>query len=159
MARGQVRKRQKHKPDLSNVRVSITKKRGRTIVTPEAVDKRNAKDILAEAAKYKQARKAEAQAKTRKGRQPAPIEERKALDHMPVQAGTRLDRRKRREKQQERKARLEATRELRRKLQREKEEHRQEEVEIQGELGPDFFAEGDDVSAANAATPAPAAAE
>mmetsp|Transcript_44038 Transcript_44038/g.80476 ORF Transcript_44038/g.80476 Transcript_44038/m.80476 type:complete len:148 (+) Transcript_44038:99-542(+) len=138
---GRRRKRQKLKPDLSSVKVSITKKRGRTVVTPEVVDKRTTKEILAEAAKYKQAKKAETKAKSRKGKQPAPIDERKALDYDPVEAGTRLDRRKRREKQQERKARLEATRELRRKRAQDLEEHRREEVAFQAELGPEFFAE------------------
>mmetsp|Transcript_33258 Transcript_33258/g.75784 ORF Transcript_33258/g.75784 Transcript_33258/m.75784 type:complete len:145 (-) Transcript_33258:30-464(-) len=138
---GRRRTRQKKKPDLSNVRVSITKKRGRTVVTPEVIDKRTTKQILAEAAKYKEAKKHETKAKTRKGKQPAPIEERKALDYDPVDAGTRLDRRKRREKQQARRARLDATREERRKRAQEVEEHRQAEVPFQAELGADFFAE------------------
>eukprot|EP00747_Dinoflagellata_sp_TGD_P207764 gnl/TRDRNA2_/TRDRNA2_81299_c0_seq1.p2 gnl/TRDRNA2_/TRDRNA2_81299_c0~~gnl/TRDRNA2_/TRDRNA2_81299_c0_seq1.p2 ORF type:complete len:140 (+),score=51.96 gnl/TRDRNA2_/TRDRNA2_81299_c0_seq1:161-580(+) len=133
------RKRHKKKPDLKNVKVKIEKKRGRTVVSAEAELKRTTKELNDEIRQLKEAKGEMRQAKDRNRRQPAPIAERRALDFKPVKAGQRMDRRTRMLNREAIKAEKEAKRERRAVKKAKKEQAGKQEVDMQNELGADFF--------------------
>merc|ERR1740121_1887622 len=85
------RKRHNKKAHLQGVKISFVRKRGKLVATPEAELQRTTEELRAELNKYKELKSALRQAKERKRRQPRPVGQRQALDHLPVDAGHRKD--------------------------------------------------------------------
>merc|ERR1740123_675442 len=134
--RGSFAKRKRHvqEADTSNVQLSITKKRGRTVVTPEKQVTRSKKDILREIEALKTQKKQLRAAKGRRKRQPAPIDERKSLDYNPVAAGERVDRELRLAKREATKAQREEAKARRARIRQRLKERGAEEIDFSKEL-------------------------
>merc|ERR1712151_580349 len=77
------------KADLSNVKVNLVKKRGKTVVVQEEQNKKTTEELKQEVRDLAKARKDLKASKARKARQPAPVQVRAALDAKPVDAGQR----------------------------------------------------------------------
>ncbi|CAE8714036.1 unnamed protein product [Polarella glacialis] len=137
--KGGKRKRHTKKPDLSKVKFKVTKKRGRTVVTPEEELIRTKADIEAEIKKLKEAKKEATQTKARKKKTPEPIKDRKALDYDPVDAGMRKDAEEKVAKQDATRAEREARRAKRAAAKEVRVRRGNEEVSFQDLLSGDFF--------------------
>jgi len=142
------RKRHSKKP-LSEAKLTLRTKRGRQVLTEEEKIRRTTKELEAEIARLKAAKREATLAKNRRRRQPKPIKERKALDHQPVLAGQRMDRKARIAARKAKAEERAAAKERRRQEKELKERQGAEEVDMQGALGKDFFAT-DDVEAPDA---------
>eukprot|EP00928_Gymnodinium_smaydae_P072501 TRINITY_DN55852_c0_g1_i1.p2 TRINITY_DN55852_c0_g1~~TRINITY_DN55852_c0_g1_i1.p2 ORF type:complete len:142 (+),score=41.98 TRINITY_DN55852_c0_g1_i1:78-503(+) len=138
------RKRRNKKADLNNIKVSLSRNRGRLVATPQMELKKTTKELEEEVQKLKELKSEMRRAKARRARQPKPIDERKALDHQPVIAGHRVDKRTRVQRAQERQARKLAAEERRERLRKKKEERGAQEVDFGEALGADFFSSGAD---------------
>mmetsp|Transcript_54570 Transcript_54570/g.145734 ORF Transcript_54570/g.145734 Transcript_54570/m.145734 type:complete len:143 (-) Transcript_54570:146-574(-) len=134
------RKRHKKKADLSNVKVKLVKKRGRTVMTTETELKQTTEELTAELQKLKELKSDLRKSKQRRRNQPAPISERKALDHLPLDAGLRVDKRARRERMLARREERRTRRLRREKILADRDARGFEEVDIKDTLGEDFFA-------------------
>lgn len=136
---GGKRRRHGQKVDLKNKNFKIEKKRGRVVVTPEVELKRTEEEMRNEIALLKKMKTELRMLKKRRGRLPAPIAKRKALDNMPVDAGERQDRYARIERRlaaKERRAAIKARNEQRRVK---REERGKETIDFRDALGGDFF--------------------
>eukprot|EP00930_Biecheleria_cincta_P065736 TRINITY_DN51610_c0_g1_i1.p1 TRINITY_DN51610_c0_g1~~TRINITY_DN51610_c0_g1_i1.p1 ORF type:complete len:149 (+),score=45.78 TRINITY_DN51610_c0_g1_i1:32-478(+) len=140
MARGGgKRKRKSKKVDTSKLKFNITKKRGKTVVTAEKEVLRSTAEVKAEIKALKEAKIDAQKVKARRRRAPAPIEERKALDYNPVDAGMRKDSEAKRAQREAMKPKREAARARRKLLLQKKEERGKESVSLTDVLGGDFF--------------------
>eukprot|EP00933_Yihiella_yeosuensis_P081744 TRINITY_DN9542_c1_g5_i1.p1 TRINITY_DN9542_c1_g5~~TRINITY_DN9542_c1_g5_i1.p1 ORF type:complete len:169 (-),score=42.63 TRINITY_DN9542_c1_g5_i1:131-577(-) len=140
MARGGgKRKRHAKKVDLSKVKFEITKNRGKTTVTPKKEIIRTKAEIEDEIKKLKEAKTTARRVKERRKKAPAPIEERKALDYNPVDAGLRRDIEEKVRKAEATKAERDARRAKRAAARERKEKRGNEEISFQDVLGGDFF--------------------
>eukprot|EP00927_Polykrikos_kofoidii_P072180 TRINITY_DN68328_c0_g1_i1.p1 TRINITY_DN68328_c0_g1~~TRINITY_DN68328_c0_g1_i1.p1 ORF type:complete len:153 (+),score=37.80 TRINITY_DN68328_c0_g1_i1:90-548(+) len=137
------RKRHAKTKDFSNVKMKFERKRGRLVVGQESELDKTTKELHAELQKLKEMKNELRKAKGRRNRQPAPIQDRKALDHMPVDAGARVDRRTRLDRRAERADRRAKKAEKRERLRLRNEARGAEEVDFKTELGSMFF-EGTD---------------
>eukprot|EP00929_Paragymnodinium_shiwhaense_P092501 TRINITY_DN5242_c0_g1_i1.p1 TRINITY_DN5242_c0_g1~~TRINITY_DN5242_c0_g1_i1.p1 ORF type:complete len:149 (+),score=56.78 TRINITY_DN5242_c0_g1_i1:78-524(+) len=134
------RKRHAKKSKLKSSDLLISKKRGRVVVTKAEEElKKTTKELEAELQQLKTLKTELRKAKARKKRQPAPVEERKALDHMPVDAGSRVDRKTRLARREAKKAHREEVLARRERLRLRKEKKLAEEVGFANALGADFF--------------------
>mmetsp|Transcript_29832 Transcript_29832/g.84020 ORF Transcript_29832/g.84020 Transcript_29832/m.84020 type:complete len:141 (+) Transcript_29832:60-482(+) len=137
------RKRHKKKADLGKLKATLTKKRGRTVVTPEVELKQTTEQINREIEHLKESKREQRLAKTRKKNQPAPVEKRKALDHAPTIAGRRTDRtirvQQREAKQIAREARRERIAQARAKREA---DDGGKDIDLRQTLGDDFFSAG-----------------
>mmetsp|Transcript_84623 Transcript_84623/g.218083 ORF Transcript_84623/g.218083 Transcript_84623/m.218083 type:complete len:150 (+) Transcript_84623:130-579(+) len=145
------RKRHKVKADLSKVKATFTKKRGRLVMNTEVELKRTTAELQAEIEKLKQTKKDLRLLKKRHNRAPAPIKDRKALDHDPVDAGLRRDKEARAKEKAARREAVLARRERLRAKKEAKARRGGEEVDISATLGKDFFTTEGDGGAAAAA--------
>jgi len=158
------RKRHKKKPDLAKAKITLAKKRGKTILQHEVESGKTLEELQKEFGSLKAAKRELRLAKERSKRQPAPIAERKALDDRPVDAGHRADSVVRHQALLEKKAARAAKLERIERLRGKRQKRASQEVDLFSALGKDFFATGDaasdpsaEVAAAAAAAEAPAA--
>eukprot|EP00416_Gambierdiscus_australes_P040889 CAMPEP_0171106396 /NCGR_PEP_ID=MMETSP0766_2-20121228/64658_1 /TAXON_ID=439317 /ORGANISM="Gambierdiscus australes, Strain CAWD 149" /LENGTH=147 /DNA_ID=CAMNT_0011567481 /DNA_START=119 /DNA_END=562 /DNA_ORIENTATION=+ len=126
---------------MSNVHLKITKKRGRAVVTPEVESKLTTKQMLDELAQLAAAQKELLSSKRRKSRQPQPVPVRKALDHMPVLAGERVDREARAQRREAKREEREARRAQREAIRQRRQLLKSQALDLRIALGAGFFAE------------------
>mmetsp|Transcript_67574 Transcript_67574/g.147190 ORF Transcript_67574/g.147190 Transcript_67574/m.147190 type:complete len:151 (-) Transcript_67574:110-562(-) len=137
------RKRHNKKPDASRMDVSLKRNRGRLTVTPKARQKKTTKEMEEEVKMLKMTKTDLRHAKARRKRQPAPIEVRKALDHLPVDEGARRIREKRVALREAKREKRQAAKERRERLRKQKEARDAEELPF-ATLGDEFFSAADD---------------